>query len=261
MLTGYKYASKNMTPIYHNEPKDWKDLEVRVAKIFSDMGFTSEVEKDIKLVRGKVNVDVFASRKHFQTTEIHIAECKHWTTAVPKSVVHSFRTILADSGANTGYIISRNGFQEGAHEAVENSNIELFDFEEFQTEFRTRWIDNVVDELELLGYPLRKYSDPMESFYDEAVVTLDESKKNEFRQLQNKYCNISMKSFRMYYKNMINGQLELEYLDKVVADNSISFPKDVPINCLMDYFDYLKRVSKEGVAEFDKLFGRPIRKN
>ncbi len=250
-----------MTPIYHNEPKDWKDLQIRVAKIFSDMGFTSEIEKDIKLVRGKVNVDVLAIRKLFKTTETHIAECKYWTTSVPKSVVHSFRTILADFGANTGYIISRNGFQEGAYEAAENSNLNLFDFEEFQTEFRTQWVNNVVDELETLGYPLRKYSDPMESFYDKAVNTLDEAKQKEFRLLQYKYEGISMKSFRLLYKNAINGQLEIEYLDKVVAFNSKDFPKTVSVNCLMDYFEYLKKMCKEGISEFDSLFGKSIRKN
>lgn len=40
-------TSHTMMPIYHDEPKDWKDLQVRVAKIFSDMGFKTEVEKAI----------------------------------------------------------------------------------------------------------------------------------------------------------------------------------------------------------------------
>lgn len=250
-----------MTPIYHDEPKDWKDLQVRVAKIFSDMGYNAEIEKDITLVRGKVNVDVFATRKILNITETQIAECKYWTTAVPKSVVHSVRTILADYGANTGYIISRKGFQEGAHEAAQNSNLHLFDFNQFQTEFRTQWVNNVVDELEMMGYPLRKYSDPMESFYDKYYAGLDGAKQKEFHQLQHEYENVSMKSFRLYYKNVINGQLELEYLDKVVEDNSKTFPKDITINCLMDYFEYLKKMCKEGVAKFDNLFGQPLRKN
>jgi hypothetical protein len=250
-----------MIPIYYDEPKDWKDLQVRVAKIFSDMGFTTEIEKDITLVRGKVNVDVFATRKIFNTTETQIAECKHWTSAVPKSVVHSVRTILSDYGANTGYIISRKGFQEGAHEAAQSSNLHLFDFDQFQTEFRTQWVNNVVDELEIAGYPLRKYSDTLESFYDNAYDELDEAKQKEFRQLQNKYKYISMKSFRLLYKNAINGQLELDYLDQIVTDNSKDFPKNISVNCLMDYFEYLKKISRAGVAEFDRLFGQSIRKN
>lgn len=250
-----------MIPIYHDEPKDWKDLQIRVAKIFSDMGYDAEIEKDLALVRGKVNVDVFATRKILNTEETQIAECKYWTTAVPKTVVHSVRTILSDYGANTGYIISRKGFQEGAYEAVQNSNLHLFDFNQFQTEFRTQWINNVVDELEMIGYPLRKYSDHMESFYYKYYDELEESKQKQFRQLQYEYENISMKTFRFYYKNIINGKLELNCLDNVVQDNSKTFPKDITINCLMDYFEYLKRISKEGVAKFDNLFGLPLRKN
>jgi len=250
-----------MIPIYHDEPKDWKDLQNRVAKIFSDIGFNAEVEKDINLVRGKVNVDVFAIRKILNITETQIAECKYWTTAVPKSVVHSVRTILIDYGANTGYIISRNGFQEGAHEAAQNSNLHLFDFNQFQTEFRTQWINNVVDELELFGYPLRKYCDRMESFYDQYYEELDDAKRKEFHQLQSEYENISMYTFRLWYKSVINGQILLDDIDFVVSKNSKSFPNDIPINCLMDYFEYLKKIAREGLSKFDILFGQPIRKN
>jgi len=249
-----------MTPIYSNEPTDWKELQTRVAKIFSDMGFTSEIEKDIKLVRGTVNVDVLATWKHININEVHIAECKYWKKLVPKSVVHSFRTIISDYGANTGYIISRNGFQKGAIEAAENSNIHLFSFDQFQTEFRTKWLNMVVDDLEKLGYPLRKYSDPLENFYDKDYNLLEKSEQKRFHQLQDKYENVAMKSFRLLYKNAINGQLELEYLDDIVSDNSKELPKDVKVDCLMDYFEYLKSMCFQGVEEFDKLFGKPIRK-
>lgn len=250
-----------MMPIYHNEPKDWKELQERVAKIFSDMGFTAEIEKDIPLVRGDVNVDVYATRKISNISETHIAECKNWNNAVPKTVVHSIRTILADCGANTGYIISRNGFQEGAYRAAQNSNLHLFNFDQFQTEFRPQWVNNIVDELELLSYPLRKYSDPLESFYDKAFKELDEAQKDTFYKLQHKYGLHSMMASRFNYKNIINGQLELDDLDSVVAKNAKDFPKGITINCLMDYFDYLKQICKEGVARFDKLFGQSLRKN
>ncbi|MBK7965758.1 MAG: restriction endonuclease [Bacteroidetes bacterium] len=178
-----------------------------------------------------------------------------------KSVVHSVRTILTDYGANTGYIISRKRFQKGAHEAAKNSNLHLFNFNQFQTEFRAQWVNNVVDELEMIGYPLRKYSDPMESFFDKYYDGLDKAKQNEFHQLQNEYDNISMMTYRIYYKNAMNGQLDLENLDKVIENNLKTFPKDIPIYCLMDYFEYLKKISTEGVSKFDNLFGQRLRKN
>lgn len=250
-----------MISIFAVDPSDWKDLELKVSKIFADIGFSVEVEKDISLVRGKVNVDVIAIKKHLTTKEVHIAECKWWSEPIPKQVVHSFRTILSDSGANAGYIISKEGFQKGAHEAAENSNLNLLSFQEFQTEFRTRWLDGVVDELEALGYPLRKFADPMESFFDNYVDKLSDDKKKEFSRLVNKYYNIATKSFRGIYKNLISGQLELDWIEKIIVDNSKDFPKGVKVNCLMDYFQYLKDVCSIGVAEFDAVFGEPLRKN
>jgi hypothetical protein len=249
-----------MIPIYNETPTDWKDLETKVSKIFSDIGFNVEVEKNIKLARGIVNVDVFAERKYLSSKEIHIAECKYWTEAVPKHVVHSVRTILNDSGANSGYIISKNGFQKGSYDAAQYSNLNLLTFNEFQTEFRTRWIDNVIDELENVGYPLRKYTDPMESYFWKHIDSLSPTEKEEFNRLAIHYRNIAIKSARFLYKNPVNGQLELEWFDQTINQESKDLPKEISINCLMDYFQFLKDYCTMGVKEIDEIFGKPLRK-
>ena len=41
-------------------PKDWKDLELTVAKILNECGFDAERGKQILTVRGTVDIDVFA---------------------------------------------------------------------------------------------------------------------------------------------------------------------------------------------------------
>ena len=46
---------------------------------------------------------------------------------------------MADVGANTGYIISRVGFQAGAYEAAANTNVKLLSWEEFQEVFVDQW--------------------------------------------------------------------------------------------------------------------------
>lgn len=250
-----------MLKIYDELPEKWEDLQNQVAKIFLDLGFETTVEKDITTVRGVVNVDVFAYKMNLTTKEIHIAECKHWGTAVPQQIVHGFRTVVADYGANAGYIISSKGFQTGAYKAAENSNVSLLSFDEFQAEFRTRWLNAVVDDLELLGYPLRKYTDPMEDFYNNAFVALDEIGKVKFCELQKQYMHISLLSFRGLYKNMMSGQLEIEYIDDDVLRYAKDFPKEVSVKCLIDYFEYLKALCKKGVAEFDAIFGKKLRKH
>ena len=245
-------------PIYHQEPSDWSDLQNKVARIFNDMGYITEVEKDIELVRGSVTVDVFASKQNLTSKEIHIAECKYWTSAVPKAVVHSVRTIVADFGANVGYIISRNGFQKGAYEAITNSNILLMTFNEFQSEFRERWLDCVVHKLDSIAYPVRRYCDPLESFYKTEFDLLSDDQRDEFYRLGQKYNKISMKSTRMNYRDMLTGKLELDYLDKVIADIATSL--SIQANCLMEYFEYLTATCEKGLNEFDTLFGKKLRK-
>jgi hypothetical protein len=250
-----------MLQIYDSEPSNWQELQTMAARIFADIGFDTEVEKDIKLVRGTVNVDIYSVFRHLNIQEVHITECKYWATSVPKSVVHSVRTILADTGANSGYIISREGFQKGAYEAAENSNLYLFTFNEFQEEFRNRWLDRVVDDLEIIGYPLRKYSSPLESFYEKELRLLSNEKQKEYLRLSIKYNTLSYFTARRLYKDIFSGKLLLDDIDYWITKNSADFPIKISVNCLMEYFQYLKIVSIEGVNEFDNLFNKKLRKD
>jgi len=149
-----------MIKIFDEPPVDWKDLQSKVSLVWQGTGLKTEVEKTIQTVRGKVNVDVFAINDRELPHFVNIAECKHWEHSVPKHVVHSLRTVIADYGANAGYIVSKAGFQSGAIEAAINTNDYLKDFEDFQNTFRIRYISNMVDEVEKVAYPLRMYLDP-----------------------------------------------------------------------------------------------------
>lgn len=125
--------------IYSQEPTDWRDLQDKVASILQVCGCESEVERTIETVRGEVDVDVHAIDASISPNLTYICECKYWSKAVPKSVVHSFRTVVTDYGAHIGFLISRNGFQSGAYEAAKNSNIRLVNWFEFQDVFVSRW--------------------------------------------------------------------------------------------------------------------------
>jgi hypothetical protein len=48
---------------------------------------------------------------------------------------------MGDFGANLGYVISSGGFQKGAREAAEFTNIKLVNWEEFEVEWMERWTD------------------------------------------------------------------------------------------------------------------------
>lgn len=59
-----------------------------------------------------------------------IIEAKFWKTKVPKEKVQALRTIVDEIGADKGFIISEVGFQSGALEAAQNTNIVLYTFDE-----------------------------------------------------------------------------------------------------------------------------------
>lgn len=80
-----------------------------------------------------------------------------------REVVHAFRTVVLEAGANRGYIISRVGFQAGAIEAVHSTNIELVTFAEFQNIYFPKWynkrlwgIENEIGDFNVYYEPLGK---------------------------------------------------------------------------------------------------------
>ncbi len=121
-----------MLVINTSAPADWHDLQVQVNKILNECGLTSEIDKKITTVRGPVKVDVYAEDSFNRPPTTYLCECKHWKSSIPKTVVHAFRTVVTDFGANWGFIISSVGFQSGAQTAASKSNVKLLTWIEFQ---------------------------------------------------------------------------------------------------------------------------------
>jgi len=119
--------------------KDWKGLQSRVSKILEECGLVAETEKTILLARGKAEVDVYAIDPSTTPESIYICECKRWASRVPQGEVQTFRTVVSDAGAHFGLFISAGGFQSGAHDVVQYSNIRLLDWITFQQLFLERW--------------------------------------------------------------------------------------------------------------------------
>lgn len=122
-------------------PDDWQTLQREVGRILSECGFAVEVEKKVQTVRGVVELDVYAEEELNGRKYSIVCECKNWRARVPQSVVHSFRTVIADIGANAGYIVSVSGFQEGAFNASGQTNVEIVTWEQFQSKFEKSWLE------------------------------------------------------------------------------------------------------------------------
>lgn len=77
------------------------------------MRYASEVEKTLTLARDTAEIDVFAVETIQGRTNTIYCECKLWKSSIPKNVINGFRTVVADGGANVGYVITSSDFQRG----------------------------------------------------------------------------------------------------------------------------------------------------
>jgi hypothetical protein len=120
--------------------KDWRDLQTKVCQLFTEMGYEAEVGKRIDLAgRGQKEIDVYVTDPLASYNRIYLIECKHWRRRVKQEVVHAFKSVMEESGSNTGFIVSTVGFQPGAVEAAKYTNINLLDFEQLQHSYGKEW--------------------------------------------------------------------------------------------------------------------------
>jgi len=247
--------------IDHRLPTDWKDLQEKVAEIFRDIGYKTETEKDIETTREKVRVDVFSVDESQSPHIIYLCQCKHWETRVPKTVVHAFRTVVQDYGANFGLIISKKGFQKGAYEAARNTNIRLVDWFAFQDMFGEKWLPAIS----------QKICDEFNTFinYTDALVPsslwpkLDKFSKNRisrFKKIRRKYMQIGFAIVHLRYGQLYeNLYRKLEFPIKFEVFSEHGKSKIIKLHSLRDYVDFLTAWAKKGMEEFDELLNVDMR--
>lgn len=180
----------NSTPfsaIEADDPESWQDLQRQAARILRECGVDAEVEKDIETARGSVSVDVWAYDGGGTPPQTYLLECKHWRRAVPKSVVHAFRAIVGDSGANWGAIVSTSPFQRGAHDAATYSNVRLLTWIGYQSMFLERWLSTYFAQRLLETDPLIEYTEPINSRIFKKADSLSQAHQEEFHRLRRRH--------------------------------------------------------------------------
>lgn len=145
--------------IFSDAPVDWQDLETRVCQILTECGCEAERNRHIDLPRGGVDIDIYAIDRTREPRLVILCECKRWNTKVPQTVVHAFRTVVQETGAHVGYIISSAGFQSGAVESAENTNVHLVTWDQFQKAFYERWFDAMEARLRNVSIEVRELGD------------------------------------------------------------------------------------------------------
>lgn len=119
---------------------DWRDLQVKVAAFFRDLGYDATVEEKLALRNGATaEVDVVVRDPSASVAKLYLIECKYWEEGIPRAAVQSFKMDVLESGANFGLFISKVGFQPGADIAAKSTNLSLLTFEGLQHTFGEEW--------------------------------------------------------------------------------------------------------------------------
>lgn len=240
-------------------PETWIELQNEVNRIFVECRFESETPKIIETVRGKVEVDIVAVDTSLKPTTVYLCECKHWKSAIPQTVIHGFRTVVSDFGANWGFIISLNGYQSGSYEAIKNTNIKLLDWFEFQNIFEERWYKEYFQQqLSGIGEPLIEYTEPINSGLFRRVDLLNLSAQKEFKNLRGKYRDIAFFALILYVPSNSNKLIKLPLKseqNKELRERYILPSELLEATTYREVLRIVLKYIKKGLDEFDNIFG------
>ncbi|CAN7677047.1 restriction endonuclease [Caballeronia sp. LjRoot29] len=174
-------------------PNDWRELQNGVCRLFNEIGLTASVEKDIQTPRGTVAVDVYAVDEQSVDKIRYIVECKNWGSAIPQTVVHAFTTVMAETGANIGFIVSLHGLQAGAIRYTNNTSTHGLTYLELQKRYLPVWwerhfcpaVGDAADDL-------MQYVEPFNGARDRQLALLSGASRQKYKDLVNEFGTFGM---------------------------------------------------------------------
>jgi len=103
----------------------WKEYQEEAASFFRSLGLDVSTDVTVTGVRTRHDVDVLVKSHHVGFEITWLVECKHWKTRVSKLHVLALREIVAEVGADRGILLCEVGFQSGAIEAANLTNVKV----------------------------------------------------------------------------------------------------------------------------------------
>lgn len=104
---------------------DWQQYQEEAAEFFRSIGLTASTNVTLQGIRTKHDIDVYVVINVAGFEVKWLVECKHWRNAVGKLHVLALREIVTDLGADRGIILCEEGFQSGAIEAANLTNVQV----------------------------------------------------------------------------------------------------------------------------------------
>ena len=224
--------------IFDAPPKDWKHLQQLVHQAFIEMGCHAEEPKIVVLVRGNKEVDVYVEDVVHGIKNVYLIECKYWNSDLPQEVVHGFRTVVADSGANKGIIVAKKGFQSGANEAISKTPTDLLTWEEFNIVFFKKWRSAATESLQDRARKLLEFREfPYGPMCDETKVKLSPEEHNLWAEYVNGFEITIVLATRNILKELSDGSVRL--VDPRSPLNDFEQVKFWIVETHREWYDYI----------------------
>lgn len=134
----------------------WKQYQEDVAALLRELGFTATVEAKLSGARGVHKIDVHATQTAYGFPITWVVECKYWNKAVPKEKVLVLSQVVADIGADRGFLLSESGFQSGAVLAAQNTNVALTSLPDLRENTQAELTRIVLAQITQRAYVLEK---------------------------------------------------------------------------------------------------------
>jgi len=244
-------------------PNSWQDLQKCVGKILEEIGFAVEIEKRISTPRGTIAVDVFAVDVSSVDQITYIIECKNWANPVNQSVIHSFTTVLHETGGNIGLLISKSGLQSGAIEYTKSTNIVGLSFDDFQSRYKKPWFERFfIPTLSEFSDNLIEYTEPINSKREREAKQLSDSKYAHYQILLKRHApfgallamlaSLRFKEFSPF-KIDPDPQAILDFLNRP-EHSEFTFHS----NSLRGILAEIESVAYQVTDEFNQVFGRNL---
>ena len=231
-------------------PSTWKELQDFVAMLLNQAGYSATSPCTIDTVRGKVEVDVLVESPDPLVKKI-ICECKFWSSPVTKEKVHAFRTVVNDSGASIGLLISQNGFQSGAIEAAKLSNVKLVSWSDFLDLIEDKWVIEKLKRIKKKSNPVVEYVNPMHFPFEK----LKESDKRRYIDASKKYTPLKNTCWLLSRSDLKNDSVILEECYSITKFSSIvkylNFLES-EIDCAVSLFENI--TASSGIVIPDERF-------
>jgi restriction system protein len=103
----------------------WRDYQEEAADFFRSLRLEAQTDAKVRGVRTQHDIDVLVKSHHAGFEVTWIVECKKWDTRVTKLHVLALREVVNDTGADRGILLSESGFQSGAIEAANLTNVQV----------------------------------------------------------------------------------------------------------------------------------------